>query len=67
MLTVIDELLPTLSIYSVNLNYYPEDAKGLGIESVPCLIISNNGEIKEKVYAFQSVGYLYDLIKQYVH
>lgn len=66
MLTVVDELLPALTIYSVNLNYYPEDAKRLGIESVPCLIISENGEVKEKVYAFQSVTHIFDLIKQYV-
>ncbi|MCM3161210.1 MULTISPECIES: thioredoxin family protein [Bacillaceae] len=65
MLTVVDEMIPTLDIYSVNLNYYPEDAKRLGIESVPCLIITENGEMKEKVYAFQSVTHLFDLIKQY--
>jgi thioredoxin 1 len=67
MLTVVDEMIPSLNIYSVNLNYYPEDAKRLGIESVPCLIITENGEMKEKVYAFQSVTHLYDLIKQYAH
>ena len=65
MLTVVDELLPSLDIYSVNLNYYPEEAKALGIESVPCLLIFKDGKIVEKIYAFQSVGYLYDLIKQY--
>ncbi|WP_175640555.1 thioredoxin family protein [Metabacillus schmidteae] len=65
MLTVVDELLPDLDIHSINLNYYPEEAKELGIESVPCLLIFKDGKIMERVYAFQSVGYLYDLIKQY--
>ncbi|WP_078431322.1 thioredoxin family protein [Metabacillus halosaccharovorans] len=65
MLSVVDELLPDLDIYSVNLNFYPEEAKELGIESVPCLLIFEDGKLKEKIYAFQSVGYLYDLLKQY--
>ncbi len=65
MLSVVDELFPDLDIHSVNLNYYPEDAKELGIESVPCLLIFKDEQIMEKVYAFQSVGYIYDLIKQY--
>ncbi|HZH60268.1 MAG TPA: thioredoxin family protein [Metabacillus sp.] len=65
MLTVVDELLLNLDIFSVNLNYYPEDAKELGIESVPCLLIFEDGKIRERVYAFQSVGHLYDLLKQY--
>lgn len=65
MLTVVDELLSDLDIHSINLNYYPEEAKELGIESVPCLLIFKDGKIMERVYAFQSVGYLYDLIKQY--
>ncbi|PMC40577.1 thiol reductase thioredoxin [Bacillus sp. UMB0899] len=65
MLTVVDELLPDLDIHSINLNYYPEEAKELGIESVPCLLIFKDGKIMERIYAFQSVGYLYDLIKQY--
>ncbi len=66
MLTVVDELLPSLQIHSINLNYYPEEAKDLGIESVPCLLLCEDGEVKEKVYAFQSVGNLYELLKQYI-
>lgn len=66
MLSVVDELLPSISIHSVNLNYYPEEAKELGIESVPCLLIYEDGLEKEKVYAFQSVGNLHELLKQYI-
>ncbi|KKI93508.1 thioredoxin [Bacillus sp. SA1-12] len=67
MLTVIDELLPSIVIHSVNLNYFPNEAKELEIESVPCLLIYNDGKEMERVYAFQSVSYLHELIKQYVH
>jgi thioredoxin 1 len=66
MLSVVDELIPSLSMHSVNLNYFPEEAKELGIESVPCLLVYEDGQEKERVYAFQSVGYLYELLKQYI-
>ncbi|MGM0875439.1 MAG: thioredoxin family protein [Bacillota bacterium] len=66
MLSVVDELLPSIRIHSVNLNYYPEEAKELGIESVPCLLIYEDGQEREKVYAFQSVGNLHELLKQYI-
>jgi thioredoxin 1 len=66
MLTVIDELLPSINIHSANLNYFPNEAKELEIESVPCLLIYKDGIEMEKVYAFQSVGYLHDLLQQYI-
>jgi thiol-disulfide isomerase/thioredoxin len=65
MLSVVDELVPSIHIYSVNLNYFPNEAKELGIESVPCLLIYENGQEKEKIYAFQSVGFLLEKIKKY--
>ncbi|MGM7722488.1 thioredoxin family protein [Metabacillus sp. Hm71] len=67
MLSVIDELLPSITIHSLNLNYFPTEAKELEIESVPCLLIYENGLEKERVYAFQSVSYLHELMKQYIH
>lgn len=66
MLTVIDELLPSITIHSVNLNFHPKEAIELGIESVPCLLIFEDGIEKEKIYAFQSVGYLLDKIKKHL-
>ncbi|MCM3651550.1 thioredoxin family protein [Metabacillus litoralis] len=65
MLSVVEELFPTIRIYSLNLNYFPSEAKELEIESVPCLLILENGLEKERVYAFQSVGFLHELIKKY--
>lgn len=66
MLTVVDELFPMQHIHSANLNYYSMEAQEFGVESVPCLLIFKDGQIKEKVYAFQSVGYLHDLFKHYI-
>jgi thioredoxin 1 len=66
MLSVVDELFPTLNIHSINLNYFPKEAQELGVESVPCLLIFENGQVKERIYAFQSVSYLHELFKQYI-
>lgn len=63
MLAVVEELLPDLQIGKANLNYVEDLAIELEIESVPCLLISENGEIREKIYAFHSVPFLYEKLK----
>lgn len=63
MLTIVAELLPNLKWGKSDLNYMPELAKDWEIESVPCLIIVKNKEVHEKHYAFHSVPFLYDSIK----
>ncbi|GAM14346.1 thioredoxin family protein [Mesobacillus selenatarsenatis] len=63
MLTVIEQLLPDVSSGKADLNYLPELAERFEIESVPCLILLKKGEEQEKVYAFQSVPYLYEKLK----
>lgn len=64
MMEVIEKLLPEVPIGKANINFIEELAFDYQIESVPCLLISNNGEIVEKVYAFQSVPYLYEKLKK---
>ncbi|PSL32947.1 thioredoxin [Planomicrobium soli] len=63
MLEVVKELLPDLNIGKANLNYVQEIAALYEVESVPCLIITENGSVKEKVYAFQSVPFIYEKLK----
>lgn len=63
MLEIVSAMLPELTLGKCNLNYLPQLALKWEIESVPCLVILNNGGIAEKVYAFQSVPFLYDKIK----
>jgi len=63
MLSVVEELLPDLQLGQANLNYVEDLAIEHEIESVPCLLISENGEIREKVYAFHSVPFLYEKLK----
>jgi thiol-disulfide isomerase/thioredoxin len=48
----------------MNLNFYPELAEKFQIESVPCLLFIKDGEMVEMIYAFNSVPFLYEKIKQ---
>lgn len=64
MLNVIEELLPELPLGIANINYLENLALDLKIESVPCLIVSENGKIIDKIYAFKSVPFLYEILKK---
>lgn len=64
MMDVVAELLPELKLGKANLNFMEQLAYDYHIESVPCLVVSNGGEVTEKVYAFQSVPFLYELLKK---
>lgn len=58
MLEVIVELLPEVSFGKANLNYLPNLAKEYQIESVPCLLIFEDNELTDKIYAFHSIPHL---------
>ncbi|WP_313803780.1 thioredoxin family protein [Cytobacillus sp.] len=66
MLTVIEELLPNVSIGKTDLNYMPDIAEKWEVESVPCLLIFKRGKLEEKMYAFQSVPDLLNKIKSLI-
>ena len=63
ILTVSLELVPKALVGKMNLNFFPNMAKQYEIESVPCLLMFKEGQCLNKVYAFQSVPYVYDLLK----
>ncbi|TDL78701.1 thioredoxin family protein [Peribacillus frigoritolerans] len=65
MLTVVEALLPGLTIHTANLNFLPKQAIEWGIESVPCMLIFENGEVAQKKYAFHSVEHVYQILKEY--
>ncbi|UPM53926.1 thioredoxin family protein [Gottfriedia acidiceleris] len=65
MLEIVNEILPNLPLSKVNINEIVEEAQSWKVESVPCLLIFENGEMKQKIYAFQSVPYLHELLKKY--
>lgn len=64
ILNVIEQLLPDLPLGMANINYLDNLAYDLQIESVPCLIVTEMGQVKEKIYAFQSVPFLYEILKK---
>lgn len=63
MIAVVAELRPNLNWGKSDLNYAPELAEKWAVESVPCLVRITHNEVKEKIYAFHSVPYLYEKIK----
>lgn len=64
MINIVAKIFPNLYWGKSDLNYLPDFAKEWEIESVPCLIIFKNHEIHQKIYAFHSVPFLYNSIKQ---
>ena len=64
MLDVIEKLLPDLPLGMGNINYLGDLPYELKIESVPCLIVSDNGKLTNKIYAFKSVPFLYEILKK---
>ena len=48
----------------MNINFFPEIAKQYEIESVPCLLLFKKGSLQNKIYAFQSVPYIYGLLEK---
>lgn len=66
MLTITEELIPDIEFVKANLNFSPRIATEFSIESVPCLLIFKDGVLKEKIYAFHSVPFLYDKIRAFI-
>ncbi|WP_391209894.1 thioredoxin family protein [Psychrobacillus sp. L4] len=62
MMLVIKELVQ-YPIGQANINFLGNLAMDYEIESVPCLLIAKNGKVHDKIYAFQSVPYLFEKIK----
>lgn len=44
--------------YELNASLHPEFMQAAKIESVPCLVIKEDGKIKERIYTFHSVPFM---------
>lgn len=64
MLSVVKEMMVDVKIGQANLNFVESMAADYQIESVPCLLITEQGKVREKIYAFHSVPYLYEKLKR---
>ncbi|SHG41645.1 thioredoxin family protein [Ornithinibacillus halophilus] len=65
MLQQIEDTHKEEIFYEMNASLYPEFMQEHKIESVPCLLVKNKDEIKEKVYAFQSIPNIYRYLLDY--
>lgn len=66
MMDVTEQAIGHVPMGKANLNYMEQLAYDFEIESVPCLLITQNGELVEKIYAFQSVPHLFEkILKKY--
>ncbi|MFY0545423.1 thioredoxin family protein [Brevibacillus sp. H7] len=63
MLAVVLHLMPTLSLFRVNINHVSDLAQQWQIASVPALVLLRDGAVAEKHYALRSVDYLYQILK----
>ncbi|MFD1020473.1 thioredoxin family protein [Thalassobacillus hwangdonensis] len=66
MLETVERTYNRNLFYDLNASLHPDLMQQYEIESVPCLLVIHNGTIKEKIYAFHSVPYLYELMSKYV-
>ncbi|MBM4760760.1 thioredoxin family protein [Bacillus sp. B15-48] len=64
MVEIVTQLYPELEFGKADLNYMPEIAKHFAVKSVPGLFLFHNGIVEEKIFAFHSVPYLSEKIKQ---
>jgi thioredoxin 1 len=64
MMEIVKKLPQSFHFDKVNLNYLPQFAEEQSIESVPCLILYKNSKERERIYAFQSVPHLYEMLKK---
>lgn len=60
MMEVTEQVVKDVPIGKANLNYMEQLAFDYEIESVPCLLITEKGQVVDKVYAFQSVPNLFE-------
>jgi thioredoxin-like negative regulator of GroEL len=51
--------------YEMNANFEESFLHEHQIESVPCILIKENNEIKEKIYTFYSTGNIYQYLFKY--
>ncbi|KGX92828.1 thioredoxin [Pontibacillus halophilus JSM 076056 = DSM 19796] len=65
MLDTVEQTLEGATIHEMNASLFPDFMQIYKVESVPCLLILNGEKVEERIYAFQSVPYLYETILHY--
>jgi|GEM_PF-706378 Thioredoxin. len=63
MVAILEEMMPEMAAGKSDINYMADFAREYQIQSVPCLLLFAGGEIREKIYAFHSVSFLYEQLQ----
>ncbi|WP_046175642.1 thioredoxin family protein [Domibacillus indicus] len=66
MLDVVEATDLHIPLQRINLNYHEELSRQFEVESVPCLLFLQKGKLKKKIYAFQSVPYIYEEMRSFL-
>lgn len=66
MVDVVEKVVNSFTWIRFDVNYHESFAVHYAVESVPCLLIFKEGELMEKIYAFQSVTHVYEKLNQYI-
>lgn len=65
MLSKIESVHKVDIFHEMNASLHPEFMQNNQIESVPCLLIKEDNEVREKVYAFKSIPHIYTFLMKY--
>ena len=63
MLGIIEKMDDEDIFYEMNASLFPEFMQEHQVSSVPCLLIWKDRKVEEKVYAFESVTKIFNLMK----
>ncbi|WP_245207969.1 thioredoxin family protein [Sediminibacillus dalangtanensis] len=65
MLLVLEQIEEVSLFHEMNASLFPGFMQSYQVESVPCLLIVENGRVQEKVYAFQSLIHIQEKMQKY--
>ncbi|WP_026569553.1 MULTISPECIES: thioredoxin family protein [Sediminibacillus] len=65
MLLVLEQIEEASLFHEMNASLFPGFMQSFHIESVPCLLIVENGRVQEKIYAFHSLMHIQEKIQKY--
>ena len=62
---VLESMKPNFDALSCNLNLMPSLAETFEITSVPCLLMIEDGKVKNRIFSFGSIDQLYHSLLQF--
>ncbi|MFZ3576736.1 thioredoxin family protein [Virgibacillus sp. DJP39] len=65
MLNKIESVHKEDIFFEMNASVHPEFMQEVQVESVPCLLVVDQSQVKEKIYAFRSIANIYSYLVKY--